>query len=137
MRQGHPRKHIITKRPPTEYRKSQSAFGSGDSCIGQNRLAATYSSLIWQIALDLVRPRALEASSFLCAPTTGSRKLLSDDKTGKREWQASESHFHQKNRAHPYLAYLSRIFAATPHAFENRDALSGKKALAQFFPTDV
>ena len=128
MRQAHPRKHMITKRPPTEYLKSQSAFGSGDSCIGRNRLAAAYSSLIWQIARDLVRPRDLEACSFLSAPTTESRRRLSDDKTGKRGWQVSKSHFHQKIRAHPYLAYLSRICPATPHAFEDRDALSGEGA---------
>jgi hypothetical protein len=124
MRRAHPRKRTITKRLPTEYLKSQSAFGSGGSCIGRNRLAAAYSSLIWQIAPDLVRPRDLEASSSLCAPTTESRRCLSGDKPGRREWRVSESHFHRKNRAHPYLAYLSRICPATPHAFENRDALS-------------
>ena len=127
MRQAHPRKRTITKRLSTEYLKSQSAFGSGGSYIARNRLAAAYSSLIWQIAPDLVRPRDLEASSSLCAPTTESRRCLSGDKTGRREWQVSESHFHQKNRAHPYLAYLSRICPATPHAFENRDALSSGK----------
>jgi hypothetical protein len=82
--------------------------------------------LIWQIARDLVRPRGLEASSFLCAPTTESRKRLSDDNTGRREWQVSGSHFHQKIHAHPYFAYLSRICPATPQAFENRDVLSGE-----------
>jgi hypothetical protein len=93
--------------------------------------------LILQIARDLVRPRDLEASSFLCAPTTESRRCLSGDKTGRREWQVSESHFHQKIRAHPYFAYLSRISPATPHAFEDRDALSGEKALVQFSLAEV
>ena len=85
MRQAHPRKRTITKRLSTEYLKSQSAFGSGGSYIARNRLAAAYSSLIWQIAPDLVRPRDLEASSSLCAPTTESRRYLSGDKTGRRE----------------------------------------------------
>jgi hypothetical protein len=54
-----------------------------------------------------------------------------------REWQVSEFHFHQRIRAHPYPAYLSRICPATPQAFEDRDALSGEKVLAQFSATDV
>ena len=137
IHQAHPRKRTVTRKPPTEYHKSRSAFGSGDSCTGRNRLAGAYSSWIWQIAPGLVHPRSLEASSFLCAPATESRKRLSDDRTGRRGWQVSESQLHQKNRARPYLAYLSRICPATPHAFEDRDALSSKKVLAQFSQTDV
>ena len=96
MRQAHPRKRTITKRLSTEYLKSQSAFGSGGSYIARNRLAAAYSSLIWQIAPDLVRPLDLEASSSLCAPTTESRRCLSGDKTGRREWQVQSLIFIKK-----------------------------------------
>src|SRR5208337_2754968 len=137
MRQAHPRKRTVTRRLPTEYLKSQSAFGSGGYYIGRNRLAAACSSLIWQSGPDLVRPRDLEACSSWCAPTTESRRCPSGDKTGRREWQVSVSHFHQKNRAHPYLAYLSRNSPATPHAFETGDALAGEKALAHFSLTGV
>jgi hypothetical protein len=124
MPQVHPGKRKVIKRLPTEFLKSQSAFGSAGSYTGRNRLAAAYSSWTWQIAPDLFRPRDLEAPSFSCAPTTESRKCPSGGKTGKREWQVLESHFHQRIRAHPYLAYLSRISAATPQAFEGRYVLS-------------
>jgi len=137
IHQAHRRRPTVTRRLPTEYLKSQSAFDSEGSYIGRSRLAAAYSSWIWQIAPYRLRPRDLEAPFFSCAPTTESRRCRSGDKTGRREWQVSESRFPQKNRARPYLAYLSRICPATPQAFANRDALSGEKVLAQFSLTDV
>ena len=121
------------KRLPTEYLKSQSAFGSGGSYIGRNRLAAAYSSLIWQIAPDLVRPRDLEASSSLCAPTTESRRCLSGDKTGKREWQVSASHFHQKIRAHPYLPILA-VFVLQLHTHLRTGTPCPAESISTLFP---